>query len=560
MPLTRSEKVFTMLGVLLGLLLAALDNTIVATAGPAIQADLHIPASLYPWLTTSYMVASTVMVPIYGKLSDLYGRRALLVVAIVIFLAGSILCGLSQSTLQLILFRALQGTGSAGLFTSAFAIVADIFPPAERGKYQGVLGSAFAFSSVVGPLVGGVITDTIGWHWVFFVNAPVGAIALAFIFTKMPPLKQPAPARPRIDFAGAFALIVAVVPLLLALSLGRRELQADDTGFLWSSWQILSLFALAIVGTLAFLWIERRASEPLLDLSLFRNRTFAVSNAASFVVGATFFCSIVFLPLFMVNVVGLSATNSGLTLMPLTMGIVAGNIASGQIVSWLGRYRSLMLVSMTLNVIGFAIMAFTLGLDSSQLSVTAKMVLLGIGLGPSIPMFALIIQNAVEPRSVGVATSAVTFFRSLGATVGLAVFGTIFGAVLASGLAERMPEATAGLPPALREQLGRPGAAMAAVGGEGEGVGEMFPAERIKAHVRGELRKNGAPSDATVEAAAVAAVDRMQLAVRSSFVESIQAIYLVAIALAVLALLLTLLLPDIPLSREQKQHVQPAPD
>jgi multidrug resistance protein len=449
--LTRQEKVFTIVGVLLGMLLAALDQTIVATAGPAIQRDLGIPAALYAWITTAYMVTSTVLVPIYGKLSDLYGRKPILLVGVVVFLAGSLLCALSRSPATLILSRAVQGIGSASLFTSAFAVVADIFPPAVRGRYTGIFGGVWGLASVVGPLLGGVLTDRLSWHWVFLVNLPVGAVAILFIALRMPRLRPAAAARPRIDVAGALALIVAVVPLLLALSLGRsRAAEAvaarvggpaasvlAGVGYPWSSWPILALFVLAAAGLGAFLLVERRASDPLLDLRLFGNAVFAWGNAAVFVVGATFFAGIVFLPLFMVNVVGLSATRSGLTMTPLTLGLVAGNVMSGQIVSRLGRYRWLMLASLALLVVAFAIMGFTLTTSSTQGEVTLKMILVGLGLGPTIPLYTLVIQNGVPPQQIGVATASATFFRQMGATMGVAVLGTVLADVLAGTLAAR---------------------------------------------------------------------------------------------------------------------------
>lgn len=451
--LTRQQKVFTMLGVLLGMLLAALDQTIVSTAGPAIQRDLAMPAALYAWITTAYMLSSTVLVPIYGKLSDLYGRKPVLLVGILLFLLGSLLCGLSRTPMQLILSRAVQGFGSASLFTSAFAVVADIFPASVRGRYTGIFGAVWAVSSVVGPFVGGFLTDRFGWHWVFFVNLPVGAVAVAFVVAKMPRLGGLGRGG-RVDIAGAFVLALGVVPLLLALTLGKSAAAAGEgnpvtaafepVGYPWGSWQILGLFTLAAVGLAAFVAVERRAPDPLLDLRLFRNEVFAWGNAAAFVIGACFFGGIVFLPLFMVNVVGLSATRSGMTLMPLTLGLVAGNVLSGQIVSKLGRYRALMLGSLVLLMGAFLYLALTLGLGSTQGDVTLKMVLVGLGLGPSIPLYTLAIQNAVPPQQLGVATATATFFRQMGATIGVAMLGTAFANRLANALA-----AATGMTPAL---------------------------------------------------------------------------------------------------------------
>ncbi|WP_164010848.1 MDR family MFS transporter [Pyxidicoccus trucidator] len=546
---TRAQKVFTMLGALLGLLLAALDQTIVATAGPAIQADLRIPASHYAWLTTSYMVASTMMVPVWGKLSDLLGRRTVLAVGILIFLAGSFLCGVARSTLALILFRAVQGLGSAALFTAALAVVADLFEPRERGKYQGLFGAVFGLSSVVGPLVGGFITDHLGWHWVFFINLPVGAVALALVLLRMPKLRPEGAGQGGLDLPGAGALAMAVVPLLLALSMGR----SDGGAWAWSSWRILGLFALAVVGTAMFLRLEAHAKEPLLDLKLFRLRAFSTGNAAVFIIGAVFLSGVVFLPLFMVNVVGLSATRSGLTITPLTLGVVAGNVLSGQLVSKLGRYKVLLLGSLVLLVVGFAVMGFTLTPDSTQAEVTAKMVLVGLGLGPSIPLFTMAIQNAVPPQRIGVATSAATFFRQLGMTMGVALLGTVFAATLSSELGARMPAATAGLPESVRAQVA---VATPGTSGEGAPAGGSFQAGEVKARLRTEFdaerRRVGATERARVDAEeqrALESVDQAWQALKASFTSGVSAVYRVAILIALLALGVTCFLPEQPLRR-----------
>ncbi|AUX48431.1 multidrug MFS transporter [Sorangium cellulosum] len=601
--LTRQEKVFTMAGTLLGLLLAALDQTIVATAGPLIQRDLHIEPSLYVWITTAYLVASTVLVPIYGKLSDLFGRKPVLLTGMSIFLLGSLLCGVSQSAVQLILSRALQGVGSAALFTTAFAVVADIFPPAERGKYQGIFGAAFGLSSVLGPLAGGFITDRFGWHWAFFINLPLGAIAMFFVITRMPMLKQPRSRRVSIDLAGALSLIVAVVPLLLALSLGKGEHAPSASGYPWSSWQILSLFGLAAAGLVAFIAVERQAAEPILDLRLFSGRAFSVGNAASFVVGMAFLAAIVFLPLFMVNVVGLSATHSGLTTTPLTFGIVAGNVASGQLVARTGRYKPLMLGALAMLAVAFVVMGFTLTPESTQGEVTLKMILVGLGLGPTVPLYTLAVQNAVPPARIGVATSATTFFRSMGSTIGIAVIGTVFAGALASGMRENVAAATASVPPALRAQLeGGPGAG--AAGAEEGGPTQLaFDAARAQRAVdvyfdqqrstlTAALRDRDpaaiqalsespavdprlrelarAPEPVPAEAlgaaldgvergraAALATLDRIGAAMKLAFTDAIKQIYQVCIGLALLALLLTAALPELPLRRDH--GAPPAP-
>ncbi len=444
--LTRQQKIFTLAGVLLGMLLGALDQTIVATAGPVIQRDLAIPASLYAWITIAYLVASTVLVPIYGKVSDLVGRKPVLLFGIVVFVIGSLLCGMAQSTTQLILARVLQGAGSASLFTSAFAVIADMFAPAERGRYNGLVAGVFALSSVAGPLAGGFIADHFGWHWVFFINLPVGVLAFGLVLAKMPPLGHPTwgqIGKPRLDLAGAVALVTCVVPLMLALGLGRtsRTLAVSHSGYLWTSGFLLGLFAIAAAGLVAFLILELHAADPILDLGLFRNRVFAWGNLATFLSGASFLSGIVFLPLFMVNVVGLSATHSGLTLTPLTLGVVFGNVLSGQLVSRIGRYKPILLCGLAILTIAFAVMGFTLTPDATQTSVTLKLILVGMGLGPAVPLYTLAIQNSVKPGQVGVAMATAAFFRQMGSTMGVALLGTVFASTLAAGLHDRSASA-----------------------------------------------------------------------------------------------------------------------
>ncbi len=451
--LPQKQKMLTLAGTLLGMLLAALDQTIVSTAGPAIQRDLHIEPSLYVWLTTSYLVASTVMTPVWGKLSDIYGRRTILVTGISIFLLGSFFCGVSTSTTQLIVARVVQGLGAASLFTTAFAVVADLFTARERGKYSGIFGAVFGLSSVIGPLVGGFITDTFNWHWCFFINLPIGAIALTVILTRMPSLKQEQDHKAKIDFTGALLFAVAVIPLLLALSFGKFDVKPGETGFLWTSPQILGMFGAFVVFAIAFIAWERRTPDAMIDVTMFRNKAYAIGNLASFVVGMSFLGAIVFLPLFMVNVVGLSATRSGLTTTPLTFGIVAANIISGQVSSRTGKYKFLIVGALLILMAGFAAMAFTVDVDATQGGMALRMVLIGLGLGPSIPLFSLHISNAVEPRQIGAATSTSTLSRNLGSTMGLAIFGTFFGTTLTAAMTDRIAAATQDVPPAFVSQL-----------------------------------------------------------------------------------------------------------
>lgn len=477
--LTRQQQVLTLAGTLIALFLAALDQTVVATAGPDIQKSLHLAPGLYTWITTAYFVSSTVLVPVYGRLSDVYGRKVVLVVGVVVFVAASVLCGVSQTAWQLIAFRALQGVGSASLFTSAFAVVADLFPPSERGRYTGLFGAVFGVSSLVGPLLGGFITDHFGWHWVFFINLPIGAIALTFIVLRMPALAPPEGPKGTVDVMGAVLLATGVVPLLIGASLGRVVLREGDVGYLWTSPPMFAMGLVSVLGLVGFVTWELRVSQPLVDLRLFRIPTVRWGVGTMFVMGAAFLTPMVFLPLFMVNVVGVTNTASGLTISPLVMGIVAGNVVSGQLASRFGRYKPFMLVALVVLTIGFLVMGLTLRPDSTQGEVTAKMVLLGLGLGPAIPLYTLAVQNAVGPLQMGVATSMTTFFRSLGSTIGVAVVGSLFASTLAADMEAGLAKATDGLPRELVAGAMARQQAAPSEGGEGGG-GMRFDVEAAK--------------------------------------------------------------------------------
>ena len=428
---TKRERTFTLIGILVALLLGALDQTIVATAMPKILQELN-GLSFYTWVVTAYLLAATAMIPIYGKLSDLYGRKAVVLTGVLLFLAGSVLSGQSRSMTELIVFRALQGLGSAGIFSTAFTVIADLFSPAERGKYQGLFGGVFGIASVIGPWLGGFLTDNISWRWVFYVNMPIGLIALLFIIFQMPALKPTLDRKVSIDWWGSAALLLGIVPLLLALTLGGQE-------YPWGSWQVIGAFALGAVGIVVFTLVEKRAREPILPFDLFQNRTYVVGNAAALLIaGIAFFGAIVFLPIYMVLVVGVSASAAGLTIMPLTLGLVVSSIISGQLVSRIGKYKILLLAGTALVFMGYATM---LGLtpDSTRAQVTWRMILLGLGIGPSLPLFTLAIQNAVNPHEIGAATGSSQFFRQIGSTVGVAVFGTILATTLAVQLPKYMP-------------------------------------------------------------------------------------------------------------------------
>ncbi|MGO9310101.1 MAG: MDR family MFS transporter [Spirochaetia bacterium] len=428
---TPRERVFTLAGILMALFLGALDQTIVATAMPRILKELN-GLSLYSGVVTAYLLASTAVIPIYGKLSDLYGRKVVMLAGVLLFLAGSMLSGQSRGMTELIVFRAVQGLGSAGIFSTVFTVVADLFPPAMRGRYQGLFGAVFGTSSVLGPWLGGMITDSLSWRWVFYVNLPVGLVALAFIILQMPLLKPKLERKVRIDWWGSVTLLAAVVPLLLALSLGGQQ-------YPWGSWHVIALFGIAAAGVIAFLLVEKRAAEPILPFDLFQNRTYVIGNAAALLIaGVAFFGAILFLPIYMVMVLGVSASAAGLTIMPMTLGMVLSSFASGQLVSRIGKYRVVLLAGAALLLVGYSLMQ-GLTVETTRLQVTWRMIVLGIGLGPALPLYTLAVQNSVNPREIGAATSSGQFFRSIGSTIGVAVFGTILAAVLSSQLPRYLP-------------------------------------------------------------------------------------------------------------------------
>ena len=456
------DRALALAGVLAALLLSGLDQTIVATAGPEIQRSLGIPAGLYAWLTTSYLIASTVMLPIWGKLSDLYGRKPVLVAGVAVFLSGSLLAGLSPGTLVLLIARAVQGLGAACLFTSTLAVIGDLFPPPRRARYMGLIGGVMGISSVIGPLVGGVVTDALGWNWVFFINLPIGGVALWLIITRMPRLGG-RHGGARVDMAGAAWLLASVVPLLFALSASMSPAAS------------LALVAAGLAALVVFIRAEQRAEDPILDLHLFRRREVALPLAATFVLGGAFLFSMVFLPLYLVNVAGVSATGAGLTMLPLTLGIVSGSVGSGQLASRVGHVRRILLGSLLLQMLAFGLMGSLLRPDTPRAVVTALMVLIGLGMGPALPLFTLMVQDAAGPENLGVASAGATFSRMLGQVIGVTIFGALFaarlGMPLASGAVEGSAAAAASSPAAVSPEYARAlTAAVAALYRAGVGV------------------------------------------------------------------------------------------
>ena len=435
---------------LLGMLLAALDQTIVATALPTIAGDLHGLSHL-SWVVTAYLLASTVSTPLWGKLGDLYGRKVFFEAAIVIFLVGSALCGLAHSIFILIVFRAVQGIGGGGLLTGAQTIVADVVPARDRGRYQGLFGSVFGVTSVIGPLIGGFFVDNLSWRWVFYVNLPIGAVALAVVAAVLP--GQLRRAQHRIDYLGTVLLAGAATSLVLLTSLG-------GTTYAWSSAPIFILGGAAVVLGAAFIWAESRAAEPVVPLHLFRNRVFSAASAIGFVVGFALFGAIAYLPQYMQIVKGVSPTVSGLRLLPLMVGLLTTSIVSGRLVSRWGRYRIFPIIGTATMTVGLYLLSH-LGVTTSVWLSSAYMLVLGAGIGASLQVLVVAVQNAVSYADLGAATGGTTFFRSIGGSFGTATFGAVFSNVLAGDLAAalhglRLPPgvtAASGASPALLDRL-----------------------------------------------------------------------------------------------------------
>lgn len=511
---TRQKRLL-LASCLVALFVGALDQTIVSTATPRIVADLG-GFNLLSWLFTSYMLTSTIVVPLCGKLSDIYGRKIFLIGGNVIFLVASALCGAAPSMPALIVFRALQGIGGGMIFSSVFATTGDLFPPAERIKYMGLFTGTFSLASILGPTVGGFLTDHGGWRWVFYVNIPFSLIAIPAVWRNLP--SRPSFHRPAIDFAGAALMSLGSVSLLLALVWGGEQ-------YAWGSWQIVSLFAGAVVLTGLFIAQEARFPEPILPLHLFKNRTFLTSNLTVFALGMGMFGAMQYLGIYVQTALGASATASGVIATPQSLGLLVASTISGQLISRTGKYKLQTIGGSILVCIAIGFLT-QLDLDTKRWQISAYMVVLGVGFGFLMPTMSMLVQNAVAHQYIGVATSANQFFRQIGSVLGIAIFGALLANAYGHEFDDRFPEEKrAQLGPAIVEVLDDPTFSL--------NPGALQSVERQAAQVPGgpELLTEALEAQ------------------KEGVVAGTQLIYLVALFAGLLTLVMSLIIKEIPLRK-----------
>ena len=525
----KNNKALILLGALLGTLLYSLDQLIVATAMPHIVRQLN-GLSLYSWVFTAYMLASTVTIPIYGKLSDTFGRRGLYILGIVIFLLGSLLSGFSQNMTQLILFRALQGIGGGAMMVNTVAIIGDIFPPAERGRWQGLNISMSALATVLGPILGGWITDNFSWRWVFFVNIPVAILAIGVVAVSMPRIARKVK-ESSIDFRGALLIAIGLVPLLLALVWGGDR-------YPWASWQIVVLLCTAGCALFAFVLVERKAREPILSLSLFKNKAFTISVLAIFLTMIGLYGSLIYVPLFAQGVVGVSATNSGLILMPMMIGLMLASILCGQIVSVTGKYKVLTIIGMIITVIGMALF-IQIGVNTTNAGLSWRMVLLGIGLGSGMPIFTTVAQSAFGQERLGEVTAGTQLFKNIGGTVSTAILGGVMNSQLSSQLTNIQNDPFV----ATLKQLDP-----AALTKIDVNTIQGFLSVDGQAQIRGMI----AEAPQAMQSQLSASFDHFLDTIKIAFSHSIDHVYIISAILMFVALVLVFFLPQIPLRKGRR--------
>jgi len=526
--LPRRQVMVTFAGVLLAMFLSSLDQTVVGTAMPRIISDLG-GFSHYTWVTTAYIITSAVTIPITGKLTDMYGRKFFYISGLGLFILASFLCGLSSTMTQIIVFRGVQGIGAGVMMANAFTVIGDIFPPAERGKYQGFMSGVFGLSSIVGPTLGGYITDTFSWHWVFFVNIPLGVLIIV-LFIFFFPNFRPDNLRHNIDYLGLVTLVLTVVPAMLALSWGGVE-------YSWSSPQIIGMFSFSMVMLALFLMIENRSREPIIPLSLFRNRIVAISEIVIFFTGIGMFGGIIFIPLFFQGVLGATATTSGSFLTPMMLGMIVGSFISGQLLSRAGgHYRIQGAIGIAIMGAGLALLS-RMTIETSYANAVLNIVTTGFGLGITMPLYTIAVQNAVPYNLLGVATSSTAFFRSIGGSVGLAILGSVMNNRFATELISRLPTTIkAVIPPERLASLANNPQALVS--------------PEAQAQLQGLLSQMGSAGSALFE--------QVLQALRQALSSALSEVFLIGLFMLIVAFIVNLLIREIPL-RKQHTVVDPPP-
>jgi EmrB/QacA subfamily drug resistance transporter len=518
--LDRRQLILALAGVLLCILVAALDQTIVGTALPHIVTELN-GFDRYSWVVTAYLLTATCVIPIAGKLSDQFGRKPILIFGVIVFVLASALSGRAATKNELIIFRGLQGIGAGALQSGAFSSIGDLFTPQERGRWQGVIAATFGLASIFGPSLGGWITDNPGWRWVFYVNLPVGAIALVTLLIGFPATGARRGAR-RIDWIGVATIVAAVVPLLVALTWA-------GSSYPWASPQVIGSLALSLVMAIAFAFVESRVAEPLLPLDLFRNQIFTAAFLASFFIGPLLLGLGVYLPLFVQGVLNQSATSSGAVITPLTMGAVVTNVVGGQIISRTGRYQLVALFGLFVCGIGMLLM-LGMGANTDNVALVRNMIITGLGLGFVLPVYTVAVQNALPYSRLGVVTSSVQFSRSIGSTVGISVLGTIVTNVYASSF-------VAAQSPALRRVL----AAGAAQGHSAPNDPLVLLSPGVEDKILLGFKQFLGPQ------AGQALFDQFLTAVRSGLLDGVHASFIALLVMAIAGFITSIFLKEIPL-------------
>ncbi|HEX6508292.1 MAG TPA: MDR family MFS transporter [Chloroflexota bacterium] len=525
--LSTGRRDAVLFAVLLGLFLSALDQTVVGTALPRIVTDLH-GSGLYTWVVTAYLLSSTITVPIYGKLSDIYGRKPLLLIGICLFLGGSWLCGLSQDMTQLIVFRAVQGLGAGALFPISLAIIGDLFTPRERGRYQGLFGAVFGLSFIVGPFIGGWITDNVSWHWVFYVNMPIGLATLAVIAIVLPNFHPNTGIKPRdLDYLGIALFTAGVIPLLLGLT-NKGLTNSHGQLYSWTDPTVGGLILLSVILLTAFLFVESRAKQPIIPLDLFRDRTYAATNLATFLVAFGMFAAVIFIPRYYQAVRGISATESGYMIWPLLVGLIGSSISTGILISKIGRYKSILMGSMVFLIVGSFLMTH-IQANTNDLLLWSWMLVMGLGIGPSMSGFTVVVQNSAPITQLGAATSTLTFLRQVGGSVGLAIAGTLFSQNFTQLLPKHL--IANGVPPQIAQRFASGGAG---TGGTGNLTGVGL-ATQLSHTLPAQLRP---------------LVPRIVAGVHDAFAIAVGDVFWLTVGAGVVALFAVLAIQDRPL-REQ---------